>query len=173
MVPHFVQTMRGPNEGTVRSPGRWSTLMIISCRHWWHWTASDSTPFSRMLPSVVGSIGSLNRDLAITIATTCCRAIAARHQRLRPQPKRGPGLGQREGLCREGSNPSRQHEHRNVAARRKPADEPAARGQPSETWRTTAAGRHAIRARKKNGAAHRASPVYRVDDLVKRFRRPR
>jgi hypothetical protein len=25
IVPHFVHTMRGPNDGTVRSPGRWST----------------------------------------------------------------------------------------------------------------------------------------------------
>jgi hypothetical protein len=30
MVPHFVHTMRGPNEGTVKSPGRWSTFMITS-----------------------------------------------------------------------------------------------------------------------------------------------
>ena len=33
MVPHFVHTIRGPNEGTVRSPGRWSTFMTIVCRH--------------------------------------------------------------------------------------------------------------------------------------------
>src|SRR5436190_4130156 len=32
IVPHFVQTMRGPNEGTVRSPGRWSlTATSIRC----------------------------------------------------------------------------------------------------------------------------------------------
>jgi hypothetical protein len=24
----------GPHEGTVTSPGRWSTFMITSCRHW-------------------------------------------------------------------------------------------------------------------------------------------
>jgi hypothetical protein len=33
IVPHFVHTMRGPNDGTVRSPGMWSTFMIVSCRH--------------------------------------------------------------------------------------------------------------------------------------------
>ena len=34
MVPHFVHAIFGPNEGTVTSPGRWSTFMISSCRHW-------------------------------------------------------------------------------------------------------------------------------------------
>jgi SWI2/SNF2 ATPase len=33
IVPHFVHTIFGPNEGTVTSPGRWSTFMITSCRH--------------------------------------------------------------------------------------------------------------------------------------------
>jgi hypothetical protein len=33
MVPHFVHTF-GPNDGTVTSPGRWSTFMITSCKHW-------------------------------------------------------------------------------------------------------------------------------------------
>ena len=33
MVPHFVHTMRGPNDGTVRSPDKWSTFMIVSCQH--------------------------------------------------------------------------------------------------------------------------------------------
>jgi hypothetical protein len=35
---------------------------------WWHCqhdTASDPTPLSRMLPSVMGSIGSLKRERAI------------------------------------------------------------------------------------------------------------
>jgi hypothetical protein len=61
-IPHFVQTIRG--DGTVRSPGGWSTFMTVSCRHRWHRTASYRTLFSRMLESVIGSIGSLNRDLA-------------------------------------------------------------------------------------------------------------
>jgi hypothetical protein len=34
MVPHFVHTILGPNDGTVTSPGRWSTFMITSCRQW-------------------------------------------------------------------------------------------------------------------------------------------
>jgi hypothetical protein len=33
IVPHFVHTMREPKDGAVRSPGRWSTFMITSCRH--------------------------------------------------------------------------------------------------------------------------------------------
>jgi hypothetical protein len=32
MVTHFVHTMRGPNVGTVRSPGRWSTVTTLSAR---------------------------------------------------------------------------------------------------------------------------------------------
>jgi len=55
-----------------RSTGRWSTFMITSCRHWWHWTASDRTPFSRMLESAIGSIGSLKRERAFV--TTSPRA---------------------------------------------------------------------------------------------------
>jgi hypothetical protein len=65
MVPHFVQIIFGRNDGTVRSAGRWSTFMIISCRHWWHWIASDRTPLARMLPRSIGSIGSLKRERAI------------------------------------------------------------------------------------------------------------
>jgi hypothetical protein len=33
MVPHFVQTIFDPNDGTVRSPGRWSTFITTSWRH--------------------------------------------------------------------------------------------------------------------------------------------
>ena len=33
MILHFVHTVCSPNEGTVRSPGKWSTFMIAS---WWH-----------------------------------------------------------------------------------------------------------------------------------------
>jgi hypothetical protein len=48
MVPHFVHTIRGPNEGTVRSP------------------VSDSTPFSRIFASVIGSIWLIAARQAIT-----------------------------------------------------------------------------------------------------------
>jgi hypothetical protein len=44
--------MRGPNDGTGTSSGHWSAL---STAWWWqiqHYTASDRTPFSRMLPRV-------------------------------------------------------------------------------------------------------------------------
>jgi hypothetical protein len=34
MVPHFVHTILGPNDGTVTSPERWSTFVITSCRQW-------------------------------------------------------------------------------------------------------------------------------------------
>src|SRR5262249_9912700 len=43
-VPHLVHTMRGPNDGTVRSPGRWATLTITRWRQLLHWTSSDRTP---------------------------------------------------------------------------------------------------------------------------------
>jgi hypothetical protein len=32
-VPHLVQTMRGPNDETARSPGKWSTFIRTSRKH--------------------------------------------------------------------------------------------------------------------------------------------
>jgi hypothetical protein len=49
--------MRGPNVGTATSSGQRSAL---STAWWWHSqhdTSSDRAPSSRMLPSVIGSIG--------------------------------------------------------------------------------------------------------------------
>jgi hypothetical protein len=89
IVPHFVHTIRGLKDGTVRSPGRWSTFTITSCRHWWHWTASDRTPFSRMLESVIGSTGPLKRDRAITTAPRAPAAspgCAGSSRRSKPAP---------------------------------------------------------------------------------------
>jgi len=37
--------MRGPNDATARSPGRWSTFMTVVCRHLLHWTHRERTPF--------------------------------------------------------------------------------------------------------------------------------
>jgi hypothetical protein len=44
-------------------PDHLSAFMILSCWHFGHVTASVRTPFARMLPSVVGSIGSLKRAM--------------------------------------------------------------------------------------------------------------
>jgi hypothetical protein len=60
-----MQTVLGPNVGTGTSSGHRSALMIA---RWWHTqqhTSSDRTPLARMLPSVMGSIGSLRRRAAI------------------------------------------------------------------------------------------------------------
>jgi hypothetical protein len=64
-IPHFVHTIRRINEGTVRSPGRWSTFMVLSWWHRWHRNASDRTPLLRMFAMVIGSIGSLKREAVI------------------------------------------------------------------------------------------------------------
>jgi hypothetical protein len=32
MIPHLVHAIFGPNDGTVRSPGRWSTFTISRSR---------------------------------------------------------------------------------------------------------------------------------------------
>jgi hypothetical protein len=65
MIPQRVHTIRGPNDGTGTSSDHESALMIAQ---WWHpqqHTSSDHTPLARMLPSVIGSIGSLRRLAAI------------------------------------------------------------------------------------------------------------
>jgi hypothetical protein len=49
MMPHRVHTMRGPNVGTAYD------RPVVAQQH----TSSERTPFWRMLPSVIGSIGSL------------------------------------------------------------------------------------------------------------------
>jgi hypothetical protein len=57
--------LRGPNEGTGTSSDHESALMIVL---WWHTqqhTSSDRTPLGRMLPSVIGSIDSFKRLVAI------------------------------------------------------------------------------------------------------------
>jgi hypothetical protein len=58
-IPQRVQTIGGPNTCTGISSGHGAALMVA---RWWqcqHVTSSDRTPFARMLPSVIGSIGSL------------------------------------------------------------------------------------------------------------------
>jgi hypothetical protein len=56
---------RAPSDRRVR----WSTFMITLWWHCGHWTASDLTPFSRMLARSIGSIGSLKRERAINRIT--------------------------------------------------------------------------------------------------------
>src|SRR5271157_1156088 len=54
MIPHRVQIMRGPNDGTGTSSDHGSALRIA---RWWHCqqhTSSDRTPLARMLPRVIG-----------------------------------------------------------------------------------------------------------------------
>jgi hypothetical protein len=51
MIPQFVQTMRGPKDGTGTSSDHGSALRIA---RWWQiqqHTSSDRTPLARMLPS--------------------------------------------------------------------------------------------------------------------------
>jgi hypothetical protein len=58
MILQRVHTMRGPNVGTGTSSDHRSALKIA---RWWHaqqHTSSDRTPLARMLPRVIGSIGS-------------------------------------------------------------------------------------------------------------------
>jgi hypothetical protein len=65
MIPQFMQTIRAPNDSTGTSSDHGSALRIVL---WWHTqqhTSSDRTPLARMLPSVMGSIGSLRRLEAI------------------------------------------------------------------------------------------------------------
>jgi hypothetical protein len=76
IIPHFVHTMRGPNDGTVRSLGRWSTFTITRCRQLWHWTSSDRTPFWRMFAKSIGSIGSVMRRVATYHSTSRARIVA-------------------------------------------------------------------------------------------------
>src|SRR5271154_3717465 len=69
MIPQLVHTMRGPNAGTGVLSGHGSALRIARWWHSQHDTSSDRTPWARMLPSVIGSIGSLKRGLVIANAT--------------------------------------------------------------------------------------------------------
>jgi hypothetical protein len=60
-----MQTVLGPNVGTGTSSGHRSALMTA---RWWHTqqhTSGDRTPLARMLPRVMGSIGSLMRRAAM------------------------------------------------------------------------------------------------------------
>ena len=64
-MPQRVHTMRGPNVGTGTSSDHGSALMIARWWHCQHVTSSDRTPLARMLPRVIGSIGSVNRAALI------------------------------------------------------------------------------------------------------------
>jgi hypothetical protein len=57
-LPQRLQRMRGPNEGTVASSGQSSILAARSWPQCWQVTNKPRTPCRRMLPSVIGRIGS-------------------------------------------------------------------------------------------------------------------
>ena len=56
-----VQTMRGANDGTGTASGRGSVLNTPAWWHSRHSTAIERTPFSRMLPRVMGVFGAGDR----------------------------------------------------------------------------------------------------------------
>jgi hypothetical protein len=64
IMPHLVHTMRGPNMGTGTLSGHRPAHRMARWWHCQHDTSSDRTPLARMLPSVIGSIGSLKRGFA-------------------------------------------------------------------------------------------------------------
>jgi hypothetical protein len=79
MMPQLVQTMRGPNAGTVTSLSKASTFITA---WWWHSsqvTQSERTPFSRMSASVIG--GPRYRALGMVIASAALLAAPAPHAR--------------------------------------------------------------------------------------------
>jgi hypothetical protein len=57
MIPQPAQTIREPRVSTGTSSGQRSALSTAYCWQFQHETSSDRTPSSRMLPSVIGSIG--------------------------------------------------------------------------------------------------------------------
>jgi len=56
IMPHPVQTMRGPNAGTGAVSGYAATLNTTIRGQALQYTMSERTPFARMLPSVMGAI---------------------------------------------------------------------------------------------------------------------
>jgi hypothetical protein len=54
MIPHLVHTILGPNVGTGTPSDHGAALRIA---RWWHASATYRTPFARILPRVIGSIG--------------------------------------------------------------------------------------------------------------------
>jgi hypothetical protein len=125
-------------------------------------------------PAVVPFAGTRRRANAAGVQ------IAARHQRMTPAEE-GPRLGPARGASAVGAPTlSRQPEHRNVAARRKAAHEPAARGQPparhgrgataSPLARAPPSGSQ-IRCRRLRDRRHRMQPEYPWHRS--RFRAPR
>jgi hypothetical protein len=78
MIPQPVHTIRGPKAGTATSSGQRSAL---SNAWWWqfqHDTSSDRTPSSRMLPSVIGSIGWSKRATSVAEQRVEHRAAVGR-----------------------------------------------------------------------------------------------
>jgi hypothetical protein len=71
--------MIDPYSATGQPSGQWSISTKALCRHFGHDTASVAGTCLRVLPGVVGSIGTLRRGPAIrpTIGRTPCAATKA------------------------------------------------------------------------------------------------
>jgi hypothetical protein len=72
--------MGGPNVGNGTSSGQGPALMITRWWHCQHETSSDRTPLARMLPSVIGWIGSFREPGAVGARFPALRALG------RPRP---------------------------------------------------------------------------------------
>jgi hypothetical protein len=120
IIPHFVHTMRGPNVGTGTSSGQRSAL---STAWWWHTqqhTSSDRTPLARMLPSVIGSIGSLMRLAVIRRIVGRPGAGTRSHlRRRRPQPPCRKGWGRKADFAWGRRRPSGGQVYREPCLRRR------------------------------------------------------
>jgi hypothetical protein len=90
-VQECVHTIRRPNDGTVRSPGRWSTFTITRCRQLWHWTSSDRTPFWRMFAKSIGWLPGNQRHGSLANSRPTKRGHG------RGRCWRPPGVGRRSG----------------------------------------------------------------------------
>ncbi len=73
-LPHRVHRMRRPNDGTGTSSGQASTLTSVLLPQARQVAKSKRTPRLRMLPSVIGPIGSSERGIGrhfLSLAATC------------------------------------------------------------------------------------------------------
>jgi hypothetical protein len=62
-LPHWLHRHRGPNDGSGTSSGHASTLTAVSRPQCWQVTKSPRTPWRRIVPSVIGPIGSSERGI--------------------------------------------------------------------------------------------------------------
>jgi hypothetical protein len=96
-MPQPMHTMRGPKVGTATSPGQRSAL---STAWWWQFqqdTKSDRTPSSRMLPSVIGSIGWSKQEAIWAMLAGAKRPAAI--SKGRPRSNDGTGAFEDRDSC--------------------------------------------------------------------------